>query len=60
MQLDYDKLGTADMRQPKMTYASSKEGLKNALNGIGGEIQANSEDDIEYQTILGSISKGRA
>ena len=43
-----------------MTYASSKEGLKNALNGIGGEIQANSEDDIEYQTILGSISKGRA
>lgn len=43
-----------------MTYASSKEALKNALTGIGAEIQANDSDDIEYETILKGISKGRA
>lgn len=42
-----------------MTYASSKEALKNALPGLGAEIQANGDDAIEYQTILKDISKGR-
>ena len=41
-----------------MTYASSKEALKNALPGLSGEIQANGDDAIEYQTILKDISKG--
>ncbi|KAL9577601.1 MAG: hypothetical protein Q9212_006260 [Teloschistes hypoglaucus] len=44
---------------PRMTYASSKEALKNALNGIGAEVQANNEDEIEYATILKDISKGK-
>ena len=44
--------------QPKMTYASSKEALKNALPGIGAEVQANDDDTIEYATILKEISKG--
>jgi cofilin len=43
-----------------MTYASSKEGLKSALNGIGAEVQANDDDDIEYNTILKDITKGKA
>lgn len=41
-----------------MTYASSKEALKNALTGLGPEVQANREDDIEYETILKDIMKG--
>lgn len=42
-----------------MTYASSKEALKNSLNGIGAEVQANNEDEIEYSTILSSVSRGK-
>ena len=45
--------------QPKMTYASSKESLKNALTGIAAEVQANRDDEIEYVTILKDISKGK-
>lgn len=45
--------------QPRMTYASSKESLKNALNGIAAEVQANRDDEIEYDTILKDISKGK-
>lgn len=43
---------------PRMTYASSKEALKNALPGLGAEVQANGEDAIEYETILKDVSKG--
>ena len=42
-----------------MTYASSKEALKNALTGLGGEIQANRDDDIEYATVFKDITKGK-
>lgn len=45
--------------QPRMTYASSKESLKNALNGLAAEVQANRDDEIEYATILKDISKGK-
>ncbi|TVY27658.1 Cofilin [Lachnellula hyalina] len=46
--------------QPKMVYASSKDALKRALNGIATEFQANDEDDIEYQSVLAKVSKGLA
>jgi len=46
--------------QPKMVYASSKDALKRALNGIAVELQANDEDDIEYASILAKVSKGMA
>ncbi|KAI0125004.1 hypothetical protein BJ170DRAFT_597849 [Xylariales sp. AK1849] len=36
----------------KMVYAASKDALKRALNGIATEIQANDQDDIEYDTVL--------
>lgn len=42
-----------------MMYSSSKETLKRALNGIAIEIQANEEDDIEYQSIVSRVAKGR-
>ncbi|MCJ1254838.1 cofilin [Lignoscripta atroalba] len=44
---------------PRMTYASSKEALKNALNGIAAEIQANRDDEIEYATVLKDVTRGR-
>jgi len=46
--------------QPKMVYASSKDALKRALNGIATEFQANDTDDIEYQSVLAKVSKGLA
>ncbi|KFA66636.1 hypothetical protein S40285_03059 [Stachybotrys chlorohalonatus IBT 40285] len=46
--------------QPKMIYASSKEALKRSLTGIATELQANDADDIEYDSILKTVSKGLA
>jgi len=43
-----------------MTYASSKEAFRNSLNGIAAEVQANMDDEIEYETILKDITKGKA
>ncbi|GAB1313049.1 cofilin [Madurella fahalii] len=44
----------------KMVYASSKEALKRALPGIANEVQANDSDDIEYETLVKTVSKGTA
>ncbi|KAH7157055.1 hypothetical protein EDB81DRAFT_788748 [Dactylonectria macrodidyma] len=46
--------------QPKMIYASSKEALKRSLTGIAVELQANDADDIEYDSIIKTVSKGLA
>ncbi|KAG9236122.1 putative cofilin [Amylocarpus encephaloides] len=46
--------------QPKMVYASSKDALKRALNGLAVEVQGNDTDDIEFDTVLGKVSKGLA
>lgn len=43
-----------------MVYASSKEALKRSLTGIATELQANDADDIEYDSILKTVSKGMA
>lgn len=59
--LKYNSRRSADYEtiKPRMTYASSKESLKNALVGIAAEVQANRDDEIEYETILKDISKGK-
>ncbi|KAI9827376.1 MAG: cofilin [Phylliscum demangeonii] len=44
--------------QPKMIYATSKDSLKRALNGIAAEVQANEKDEIEYDEVLKQVSKG--
>lgn len=43
-----------------MVYAASKDALKRALSGIAVEVQANDDDDIEYDSILAKVSKGTA
>lgn len=45
---------------PRMMYSSSKEAIKRSLNGLAAEIQANDADDIEFDTILSRVAKGRA
>jgi len=42
-----------------MMYSSSKEALKRALNGLAADIQANDPDDIEYDSIIARVAKGR-
>ena len=42
-----------------MMYSTSKDALKRALNGLAADIQANDQDDIEYDSILSKVAKGR-
>ncbi|KAI9763582.1 MAG: cofilin, partial [Candelina submexicana] len=44
--------------KPKTAYSSSKESLKNALNGIGEDLQVNDEGDLEYDDIMKRVRKG--
>jgi cofilin len=46
--------------KPKMVYASSKDALKRALTGLAHELQANDTDDIEWDTLVKTVSKGTA
>ena len=43
-----------------MIYAASKEALKRSLNGYALEVQANDSDDIEWDALLKTVSKGSA
>lgn len=40
-----------------MMYSSSKEALKRSLNGIASDVQANDEDDIEYDELVAKVSR---
>jgi cofilin len=42
-----------------MMYSSSKEAIKRSLNGLAADIQANDADDIEWESILSRVQKGR-
>ena len=42
-----------------MMYSSSKEAIKRSLNGLAADIQANDPDDIEYETVISKVAKGR-
>ena len=42
-----------------MMYSTSKDALKRALNGLAADIQANDADDIEHDSVLQRVSKGR-
>lgn len=58
--LEVEPLLTTTKQQAKMVYASSKEALRRSLTGIATELQANDADDIEYDSILKTVSKGLA
>lgn len=42
-----------------MMYSTSKEALKRSLNGLAADIQANDADDIEHDSVIARVSKGR-
>lgn len=44
----------------KMVYASSKESIKRAFNGLGVEIQGTDYAEVSYESVLDKVSKGRA
>ena len=48
-----------ELLQPKMTYASSREALKLALVGLAADVQINSDDELEYDTILKEVSRNK-
>ncbi|KAF9903749.1 cofilin [Linnemannia zychae] len=43
--------------KPKMLYASSKDGLRKQLNGIGAEVQGTDYDEVAYDTVLERIRR---
>ena len=48
-----------DPVQSRMVYASSRETLKNALNGIAMNWQANDPSELEWADLLKEASKGK-
>lgn len=48
---------TASIKK-KMIYASSKDSLRRALNGIAHEIQGTDLTEVEYDAILEKVSRG--
>lgn len=46
--------------KPRMVYASSRETLKNALNGIAMAVQANDPSELEWVDLLKEASKGKS
>jgi hypothetical protein len=53
------KRGNVNMIQSRMVYASSRETLKNALNGIAMNWQANDPGELEWADLLKEASKGK-
>lgn len=41
-----------------MIYASSKDALRRALNGIAAEIQGTDYSEVAYEAVLEKVSKG--
>lgn len=48
---------TAPVRS-KMVYASSKDALRRALNGISADIQGTDFSEVAYETVLEKVSRG--
>lgn len=48
---------TAPIRS-KMIYASSKDGLRLALNGIAFDLQGTDYSEVAYETVLERVSRG--
>ncbi|CCH61176.1 hypothetical protein TBLA_0E01170 [Henningerozyma blattae CBS 6284] len=48
---------TAPVRS-KMVYASSKDALRRALNGVSSDIQGTDFSEVAYETVLEKVSRG--
>jgi len=43
----------------KMVYASSKDALRRALNGVHADVQGSDFSEVAYETVLEKVSKGQ-
>lgn len=41
-----------------MVYASSKDALRRALNGVSSDIQGTDFSEVAYEAVLEKVSKG--
>ncbi len=48
---------TASIRS-KMVYASSKDALRRALNGVSADIQGTDFSEVAYDSVLEKVSRG--
>lgn len=48
---------TAPVRS-KMVYASSKDALRRALNGVSADIQGTDFSEVSYENVLETVSRG--
>ncbi|CAH6719728.1 cofilin [[Candida] jaroonii] len=48
---------TASIRD-KMIYASSKDSLRRALNGVSSDIQGTDFSEVSYEAVLEKVSRG--
>ncbi|AAS52155.1 ADR235Wp [Eremothecium gossypii ATCC 10895] len=48
---------TAPIRS-KMVYASSKDALRRALNGVSSDIQGTDFSEVAYESVLEKVSRG--
>lgn len=48
---------TASIRA-KMVYASSKDALRRALNGISADVQGTDFSEVAYESVLERVSRG--
>lgn len=48
---------TAPVRA-KMVYASSKDSLRRALNGVAADVQGTDFSEVAYESVLDRVSKG--
>lgn len=42
----------------KMIYASSKDALRRALNGVSSDVQGTDFSEVAYESVLDRVSKG--
>ena len=42
----------------KMVYASSKDALRRALNGVAADVQGTDFSEVSYETVLDKVSRG--
>lgn len=41
-----------------MVYASSKDALRRALNGVAADVQGTDSSEVAYETVLEKVSRG--
>ena len=52
------EIGGGEGKRSKMVYASSKDSLRKALNGVAADVQGTDFSEVAYESVLDRVSKG--